>query len=181
MNEMSLKNLAKNMTLRQKVGIGLFMVISVLIVVFLTLVINTTQEDFAEEEETTSSMDSNVTIEEGVTGDNLNDDASDDVDVVETPVSIDYNEDHVYTLIDYIPKSNYRYITYGDNQYGVRGYWIINENTAVEKGIVVSVDSCDVEGNTASANEYLKNLPVDLSEYLIVYQEHTGDVPCDVQ
>ena len=30
-------------------------------------------------------------------------------------------------------------------------------------------------------NEYLKNLPVDLSEYLIVYQEHTGDVPCDVQ
>lgn len=84
----------------------------------------------------------------------------------EIPVSTEYNEEHKYTLDDYLPWTNYDYLEDGS---GVDVKYDIAENTAIPKGIVVTVSGCDEETNKANANAYLGTIPVDLSEYEISY------------
>ena len=84
----------------------------------------------------------------------------------EIPVSTEYNEEHKYTLDDYLPWTNYDYLEDGS---GVDVKYDITENTAIPKGIVVTVNGCDEETNKANANAYLGTIPVDLSEYEISY------------
>ena len=84
----------------------------------------------------------------------------------EIPVSTEYNKDHEYTLNDYLPWTNYDYLEDGS---GVDVKYDITENTAIPKGIVVTVNGCDEETNKANANAYLGTIPVDLSEYEISY------------
>ena len=84
----------------------------------------------------------------------------------EIPVSTEYNKDHEYTLNDYLPWTNYDYLEDGS---GVDVKYDIAENTAIPKGIVVTVSGCDEETNKANANAYLGTIPVDLSEYEISY------------
>lgn len=84
----------------------------------------------------------------------------------EIPVSTEFNKDHEYTLNDYLPWTNYDYLEDGS---GVDVKYDITENTAIPKGIVVTVNGCDEETNKANANAYLGTIPVDLSEYEISY------------
>ena len=84
----------------------------------------------------------------------------------EIPVSTEYNEEHKYTLDGYLPWTNYDYLEDGS---GVDVKYDIAENTAIPKGIVVTVSGCDEETNKANANAYLGTIPVDLSEYEISY------------
>ena len=84
----------------------------------------------------------------------------------EIPVSTEYNEEHEYTLNDYLPWTNYDYLEDGS---GVDVKYDIAENTAIPKGIVITVSGCDEETNKANANAYLSTIPVDLSEYEISY------------
>ena len=84
----------------------------------------------------------------------------------EIPVSTEYNEEHKYTLDDYLPWTNYDYLEDGS---GVDVKYDITENTAIPKGIVVTVNGCDEETNKANANTYLSTIPVDLNEYEISY------------
>lgn len=178
-NNYSIKNLLINLTKKQKLGIVAFLVLLAIVAMIFAGLVGSLQTDLSDDEE--EVVENSAPVSEGVKWEDNSDGNSENVESVEVPVSTDYNENHEYTLIDYLPSSRFINMDYGNDQHGVRGYWVISENTAVEKGIVVSVDSCDVEGNTASANEYLKGLPVDLSEYTIVYETHVGDVPCDVQ
>ena len=93
---------------------------------------------------------------------------SSDVEVTqdEIPVSTEYNEEHRYTLNDYLPWTNYDYLEDGS---GVDVKYDIAENTAISKGIVVTVSGCDEETNKANAKAYLSTIPVDLNEYEISY------------
>ena len=84
----------------------------------------------------------------------------------EIPVSTEYNEEHKYTLDGFLPWTNYDYLEDGS---GVDVKYDITENTAIPKGIVVTVNGCDEETNKANANAYLGTIPVDLSEYEISY------------
>lgn len=84
----------------------------------------------------------------------------------EIPVSTEYNEEHKYTLDGYLPWTNYDYLEDGS---GVDVKYDIAENTAIPKGIVVTVSGCDEETNKANANAYLSTIPVDLNEYEISY------------
>ena len=183
----SLGNIFRNTTKKQRIGFGLAFVIIVVLVIILFLLVGLPQENSDNTDNNGSTEEliedgiGSASFEEGVSGADLNKGNNDEDNSVNVPVSVDYNENHEYTLIEYIPKSKYDYITYGDNQHGLRAYWVINENTAIKKGIGVSVDSCDVEGNKVAANNYLKSLPVDLSDYFIVYRVHEGDIPCDVK
>ena len=81
-------------------------------------------------------------------------------------VSTEYNEEHEYTLDEYLPWTNYDYLEDGS---GVEVKYDIEENTAIPKGIVVTVSGCDEETNKANANNYLGTIPVDLDEYKISY------------
>ena len=91
-----------------------------------------------------------------------------DVEVVqnEPSVSTEYNEEHEYTLDEYLPWTNYDYL---EDESGVEVKYNIEENTAIPKGIVVTVSGCDEETNKANANNYLATLPIELSEYEISY------------
>ena len=177
----SLSNALVNMTKRQKIGIALFLVVVVFLIIVLFMVIGMPREDSVIEENSSEEVvevkDEPIVLEDGITGVEL---VNGGTAVAQVPVSAEYNEDHEYTLIDYIPAANYEYVNYGDGQTGIKNYWWVTENTAIEKGIIVSANSCDVEGNTAAANEFLKGLPVDLSDYVIVYQVHESAVPCNV-
>ena len=84
----------------------------------------------------------------------------------EPSVSTEYNEEHEYTLDEYLPWTNYDYL---EDESGVEVKYNIEENTAIPKGIVVTVSGCDEETNKANANNYLATLPIELSEYEISY------------
>lgn len=171
----SLHNLVVNLTKKQKLGMVALIAIIVILVIVLAVVVNQSQDDVSDGSE---EGQMNTETAAGVSGDNINNE--DEAVGIEVPVSTDYQSSHVYTLRDYLPKDKYDFKEFGDGETGARVYWSISENTAIEKGIVVRVDSCNEERNKASANEYLRTIPVDLSEYTIVYQVATGDVPCDV-
>ena len=81
-------------------------------------------------------------------------------------ISTDYNENHEYTLNEYLPWTNYDYLEDGS---GVEVKYNIEENTAIPKGIVVTVSGCDEEVNKTNANAYLSTIPVDLDDYEISY------------
>ncbi len=172
----SIKDLLRNLTNNQKLGIIAFLTITIIATIMIVGLVNTLQNNTSNKETEKNSGSTSS----GIKWDDISNRNQEEIETVDVPVSTEYNEEHEYTLIDYLPSSKYGYKDYGDNQHGVRGYWIISENTAIEKGIVVSVDDCDVAGNTAAANEYLDNLPVDLSGYTVVYQTHVGDVPCNI-
>lgn len=184
-NTGSVSNLVQNLSKKQKLGIAVLIVVIVVLAMVFAAMANQVQEDISgnpEEEQIT------VETATGVSGDSISGGSDENGDgngteakSVEVPVSTDYNERHEYTLSDYLPASKHEYVDYGDDESGIVDYWWVTENTVVEKGIVVSADDCDEKENTAAANEFLSNLPVDLSEYTIVYQTHTGSVPCDVR
>lgn len=179
-NNYSIKNLLINLTRKQKIAILLLVVLMTVAIIIVIATIKVLDEDINNSEiagddtSAESATDASSEIDEGVQW------GKDDEYVVDVPTNTEYNPEHEYTLIEYIPASRYEYKQYGDGQVGIRDYWWIMENTAVEKGIVVSVNNCNAEGNTAEANEFLKKLPVDLSEYTVVYQTHTDDMPCDI-
>ena len=179
----SLKNLFTNLSFKQKIGIlAAIILIIVLIIMVVALVPKDSLEDKGDSTSQESSLEpqsSSATIEKGTKWENT-DAGSETTEEADIPTSTEYNENHTYTLEEYLPASRYEYKNKGDDTYGIRDYWWIMENTAVEKGIVVSVDSCDEEGNTAAAKEYLKSIPIDLSSYYVVYQTHIGEVPCTV-
>lgn len=176
----SIRNLLRNLTKNQKLGIIVFLIIIAIIVAIVAGFVNNIQNDSPSNNEEETAKNS-VPVSSGIKWSDTSDGNQEESERIEVPVSTEYNEEHEYTLIEYLPFARFTYKDYGYDQHGVRGYWIITENTAVEKGIVVSVDNCDVKGNTAAANEYLRNLPVDLSGYTVVYQTHIGNVPCDVE
>ena len=173
-----IQNLSKNLTRTQKIGIGIFLVLIVmLLMVVISFSNNFQRKPTQEDGETISGGNQEETVE-GATWGNLMDgnDAK-----IQVPISTDYNEDHVYTLNNYLPKGDYNFLMGEESMQGFIEYYIIKENTAIDKGIIVSVDSCNVEENKIAANAYLKQLPVDLSDYVIVYRTHVGDVPCNTE
>ena len=159
----SLRNLFTNLTGKQKLAAVVILIIVAIVGVIISGAINSVQ----------SNLDGGLATTEAT---NLDDGSS-----INVPVSTEYDENFGYPLDDYLPKASFTYKYYGDNESGTRTYWVINENTAVDRGVVISVDSCDVEGNTKAALEYLKSLPVNLGGYSVVYQTHVGEVPCDVE
>ena len=186
----SFKNVLSNMTKQQKVMIALFVSLTIILLLILGGLLAGTQignpnenGEWADSSEGSGgdNGDSSAVVEEGINGSEINYDntVSENASYVDVPVSTDYNKDHKYTLTEYMPSGIYDFVSYGNNQSGARIYWEISENTAVEKGIVVKLDSCDVEGNKKKANEYLRGMNVNLSEYVIVYQVRVGEVPCD--
>ena len=182
----SLGNILKNTTKKQRIGFGLAFVVIVALVVILFVMIGTPQESSDEAGDNGGASEEvaeteQIVLGEGVAGTALAEDGNDEKTAsAQVPVSTEYNERHKYTLVDYMPSAIYDFKEYGDGQSGTRIYWEIVENTAIEKGIVVKLDSCDEAGNKALANEYLRSIPVDLSDYVIVYQVRVGGVPCDV-
>ena len=154
-NPSPIHNLFANLKPNQKIAIGLGLIIIIVLFALIASFISTNHS-------------------------NTNDDPTSVTDIQGVTVSTEYNEEHSYTLDEYLPASEYEYVDV-DGGYGVVEYWMIEENTAIEKGIVVSVDSCDVEKYTAAANEYLKSLQIDLSEYDITYQTHVGIAPCEIK
>lgn len=175
-NTNSFYNLVHNLSAKQKIAIALFIAILIIGGIFAGLG-NTTknplQADTSEEQSlTTASSSSNIDS-------SSNESPADGYTPTGFPISTEYNSNHNYTLIEYLPYSDDVFLTGEESMEDVIENFIIKENTAISKGIVVSVDSCDVEGNTAAANNYLASIPVDLSQYDIVYQTHVGDVPCE--
>lgn len=176
--EYGIKNILKNTTRGQKITVVLFLlIVVVLVVVLIVLATGETEEELGDGE----SGDGTVVVSEGTQGLDADGENSENGNLVEVPVSTKFEENHNYTLIEYLPKGEYAFLNGEESDEDSVVYYYISENTAIDKGIVVSVDSCDEEGNTTKANDYLKSLPVDLSEYVIVYETHVGDVPCDVQ
>lgn len=174
----SIHNLSQNLTKSQKIGICAVFVICILLIVLASLSLtapsdNITENDAIEDNVTTAT----VALDKG-TKYNNGDIGSADQTTVEVPASTDYNEDHIYLLTDYLPYD--KYVLDYDGSGNSRMYFSIMENTAVDKGIVVSADSCGIEENIAAANEYLNSIPVDLSDYVIVYQTHTDEAPCNL-
>ncbi|MBQ2623447.1 hypothetical protein IJG12_03995 [Candidatus Saccharibacteria bacterium] len=156
-NPNPLRNLMNNLSSKEKIALGLGLVIIIGFLVCVVLWLSGSQpRDNSDSSDSTSTTD----------GQNLS-------------VSTEYNEEHEYTLSDYLPYSEYDYKRNIDGDYFVVEYWAVEENTAAEKGIVVSVDSCESEKNTAAAKQYLDSIPMDLSSYDIVYRTNTIDVPCN--
>ena len=153
-NSNPIHNLLTNLDRNKKIALVLGIVIIVVLLGFILLSIPKNQSD-----------DNNPGTQ-----------TTDDQD---TPISTEYNKDHEYTLTDYLPMSDVDYVKDTDGDYNVVEYWSISENTAVEKGIVITVDSCNVEENTAAAKEYLESTTINLSEYSIVYQTSISEIPCD--
>ncbi len=87
-------------------------------------------------------------------------------------LNVDYDEKHTYTLNDYLPLVRYEYL---DDGSGTKEYYDIVENSAVEKGVVVTVNGCDEEMNKRDANKYLESLPIQLKEYEIIYRVRACD------
>ena len=172
----SLSNIFKNTTKKQRIAFIIVLVVIIALISVLFMLVGASEETA---EETTDSEEE-VALFEGVAGDTIENEEEGDGTKIDVPVSTDYNSKHSYTLIDYLPKGEYKFLTGEESFVNSITYYIIKENTAVDKGIVVSVDVCDVKGNKKAANDYLKSLPIDLSEYVIVYQTHGSDVPCDM-
>ena len=138
----SLKNLFDNVGKRQMVGF-LFagVVIVVLLAVLMVLLSSNSISDESEQE-------------------------GGEVTQNETLVSTEYNPEHEYTLSDYLPWTYYEYL---EDRSGVDVKYDIVENTAIPKGIVVTINGCDEENNRLSANKYLGTLPIEPGEYEITY------------
>lgn len=153
-NTNPLYNLRKNINTKQKFAIGLGVVLAVIVVGFLLAWLSNSNR--VKDRSTNSEEQSQESL-----------------------ISTEYNENHKYTLEKYLPASDYAYIKDAEGDYVVVEYWSIKENTAVEKGIVVSVNSCKKEENTAAAEQYLKSMPIDLSEYEVVYLTDTSDITCN--
>ncbi len=171
-------NLVYNLSAKQKAAIALLIVILIISSVFVVLSgtgENPLQANTGEEQLSSSNgIDSNSNPNSNSSGDQ-----ADGYTPTGFPISTEYNSRHNYTLIEYLPYSDDVFLTGEESMEDVIENFVIKENTAISKGIVVSVDSCDVEGNTAAANNYLASIPVDLSQYDIVYLTHVGDVPCE--
>lgn len=174
----SIENLLNNLNKKKKLGIAAFLIIALIIVAMILGFINSLHNNPSSNKE--EVVKNSTLTESGVEWDDISNGNQEEAKTIDVPVSTEYNDEHKYTLIEHLPFARFAYKDYGQDQHGVRGYWIITENTAVEKGIIISVDDCDEEGNTAAANEYLSSLPVDLSGYIVVYQTHVGDVPCNI-
>ena len=172
----SLSNIFKNTTKKQRIAFIIVLVVIIVLISVLFMLVGASGET-AEE---TTNPEEEFVLFEGVNGDVIDKEESEESTKVEVPVSTDYSSKHRYTLIDFLPKGEYKFLTGEESFVNSITYYIIKENTAVDKGIVVSVDVCDVKGNKKAANDYLKSLPIDLSEYVIVYQTHGSDVPCDM-
>ena len=154
-NSSPIHNLLANLDRNKKIALVLGIVIIIVLLGFILLSIPNSQsnEDNDTDAQTTDDQD--------------------------TLVSTEYNEDHEYTLNDYLPMSDVSYVKDAEGDYNTVIHWSISENTAIEKGIVVTVDSCNVEENIAAAKEYLESTTMDLSKYSIVYQTDISDIPCD--
>ncbi len=84
----------------------------------------------------------------------------------EVPVNTEYSAEHEYTLSEFLPRAYYEVL---DDGTGVDMKYDIVENSAIPKGIVVTLGGCDEEKNRLSANEYLGTLPIEPGEYEITY------------
>lgn len=182
-NPSPVHNMFANLTRKQIAGIGSFIMIIIIVLILIALIVNTMQQspNSNNEPETTDAIVSEAVKWGDIDSDTNTHTDSNSTDTIKVPVSTEYNEKHEYTLADYIPYDSYVFLDKYDSNDTLRIYYSIDENSAIEKGIVISVDSCDVEGNTIAAQNYLKSIPVDLSEYVVVYQTHSGNVPCDIK
>lgn len=185
----SFGNVLKNMTKQQKIGAITFLaIIGFLIIVLFVLIAKPDNASLGDTEdgEAEENISATEIVEEGINGsiiesgsNNAGNSDGAGLEKIQVPVSTDYDDEHEYTLIDYLPKGEYMFQLGEESDENMVTYYYISENTAVDKGIVVSVDACDEDNNKAAANEYLRTLPVDLSEYTIVYQTHMSDIPCE--
>ena len=180
--EYSFKNLFQNMNRRQKIGLAVFVVVVVILIAVLTMMAGTLNEmsdgesDNGEEAELVEQEATETA--EGVSGGILSN-GPDSNENITVPIKTNYDETHEYSLIEYLPVGKYNVEEGDESEEGVVAYYYIEENTAIDNGIVITVDSCNVEENQRMANDYLKSLPVDLSGYIIVYQTDVSDLPCE--
>ena len=139
----SLKNLFDNVGKKQMIGFLLAGAVIVILLVVLTMLLSSNSVSDEKEQ-----------------------DGGDEVTQNETLVSTEYNPEHEYTLSDYLPWTYYEYL---EDRSGVDVKYDIVENTAIPKGIVVTINGCDEENNRLSANKYLGTLPIEPGEYEITY------------
>ena len=177
-NNYSIANLHTNLTKKQIAGFITLIIIVGLIIWGVISIANTiTQGNSATETE--QAIDPNIPTSAGSKwGEDERD--SNNTEDITVPVQTTYREDHEYTLNDYLPTARYAYLNYGENSTVMRDYWWIMENTAIQNGIVISANSCDEAKYTNEAKAYLRSLPIDLSDYVIVYQTHTDEAPCNL-
>ena len=138
----SIKNIFENADKKRVVGFLLAGVVIVILLVVLILMLASGNETDSGDEQSVEEMQQ------------------------ETLVSTEYNENHEYTLDEYLPWTYYEYLEDGS---GVDVKYDITENTAIPKGIVVTLGGCEEEANRASADAYLNSLPIELDEYEITY------------
>ena len=138
----SIKNIFENADKKRVVGFLLAGVVIVILLVVLILMLASGNETDSGDEQSVEEIQQ------------------------ETLVSTEYNENHEYTLDEYLPWTYYEYLEDGS---GVDVKYDITENTAIPKGIVVTLGGCEEEANRESADAYLNSLPIELDEYEITY------------
>lgn len=181
----SIKNIWRNMTRRQKIGAGLFLVIIVLLIAFLAVLANDfvqTQNngedggEQAEEVEETYTDDRGVTFtvteEEVVEGDGETIISGTKMDEYGNVTTIDPN-----LITTYIP---YQVMREHNGWVSTLRYALsFNEDNAFV--IDASIEFCDEENDKALVQQYLDSIPVDLSGYTINYEPFSEDAICEYE
>lgn len=172
----AVKNLWRNLTKVQKVGILAGLIIVILLGVLLALLVaeqnngNETVEEVAAEE-TYTTDDGNIYT---VTTDTVVDENGNEV-----TVSVKEDEYGNTTTTDpnlittYFPHQVMR--EHGNMDPTLRYFLYIDEGEMV---IHASIEECDVEGDKELVQRYLSSVPVDLSGYTINYEIFDEDVVC---
>lgn len=176
----SLGNLVKNLTVAQKLGIGLGFVIIILLLVFVGFLVG---DMSSNEQENDNNDNSSEIVEETYTDENgytvttntyINESGE---KVTEGTKKDEYG--NVTTLDPNLITTYFPYQVVRKHQEPMnatlRYYLAVNEETKTIKALV---EECDVAGDQALVQQYVDSIPLDLSEYTIVYDTFVNNAIC---
>lgn len=177
--EYSIKNVFKKMKKSQIVGIVLFVVILVLALVLVGLLAEKPQDGNStsgDENGESSTVVETYTGEDGYTyTKEIVTDENGDATIVETKTDEYGNVTTVAPglITTYFPYQVMR--EHSDYIATLRYSFAVDEESKTITGLV---EYCDAEGDKALAQEYLNSIPMDLSEYTVIYDVFSEDAFC---
>ena len=181
-NGLSIRNLAHNLTMVQKLGLGFGAVIVVLVIVFLSFMIaNITEEAGGDEEkieEIPEVVESVAQLEEDgyiVTIDTVTNEEG-------ATVITGTKEDewgNVTTINPNLVTTYFPYQVAREHEgYDSTLRYYLNIDEENDKVIRAMIEDCDVEGDTALVQQYINSIPIDMSGYTVEYQTFSTDSDC---
>lgn len=181
-NSLSIRNLAHNLTMAQKLGLGFGVVIVALVIVFLSFMIaNITEEAGGDEEqieEIPEVVESVAQLEEDgyiVTIDTVTNEEG-------TTVITGTKEDewgNVTTINPNLVTTYFPYQVAREHEgYDSTLRYYLNIDEENDKVIRAMIEDCDVEGDTALVQQYINSIPIDMSGYTVEYQTFSTDSDC---